>query len=179
MWDHLQQELHLVEQELQDCLAMEGWHEHCQLVLKASVGMDYWEFAQFIVTLALPRLHQFKNLVQLQWPSSSAETFATLKQFIQDVKTDTRHRISFFKDGKFPEASLTSMSMPDNMVDSLSACEELVAALPWQLQQLLVEEKCTDQSKISVLVYIAFEVDRLTCVAEKVSKTLKHLSEVT
>lgn len=31
MWHHLQHELKLVKQELQDCVAMTEWQEHCQV----------------------------------------------------------------------------------------------------------------------------------------------------
>ncbi len=37
MWQHLQHELQLVEQELQDCAAMDGWQQHCQVRSPSSV----------------------------------------------------------------------------------------------------------------------------------------------
>lgn len=43
--------------EVDDCKDMKNWNEHCQLMLKASYGMDYKQFLQFISFIAKNRLH--------------------------------------------------------------------------------------------------------------------------
>lgn len=43
--------------EVDDCKDMKNWNEHCQLMLKASYGMDYKQFFEFILFIAKNRLH--------------------------------------------------------------------------------------------------------------------------
>ncbi|XP_074629189.1 2-oxoglutarate and iron-dependent oxygenase JMJD4-like isoform X2 [Acropora palmata] len=56
MWEHVQSELKKVEQSIADCKDMENWHEQCQMILKASCGINYEEFIEFLDVIARRRL---------------------------------------------------------------------------------------------------------------------------
>ncbi|XP_060064308.1 2-oxoglutarate and iron-dependent oxygenase JMJD4-like [Ylistrum balloti] len=55
-WKFLKQELCNVQREISDCQGMDGWHEQCQLILKASSGIHYSEFYQYLVSIATHRM---------------------------------------------------------------------------------------------------------------------------
>ncbi|XP_021341709.1 uncharacterized protein LOC110442430 isoform X2 [Mizuhopecten yessoensis] len=55
-WNFLEQELSDVQREISDCRDMEGWQEQCQLILKASSGIDYSEFYRYLITIATHRM---------------------------------------------------------------------------------------------------------------------------
>ncbi|XP_033728591.1 uncharacterized protein LOC117317769 isoform X2 [Pecten maximus] len=55
-WKFLKQELSDVQREISDCQDMEGWHEQCQLILKASTGINFSEFYQYLVVIATHRM---------------------------------------------------------------------------------------------------------------------------
>ncbi|XP_011685344.1 PREDICTED: jmjC domain-containing protein 4 isoform X2 [Wasmannia auropunctata] len=57
VWNTLKKELRSVMKEVDDCKDMTNWNEHCQLMLKASHGMDYKQFLEFISFIAKNRLH--------------------------------------------------------------------------------------------------------------------------
>ncbi|EZA49639.1 hypothetical protein DMN91_006417 [Ooceraea biroi] len=57
VWLALKRELRSVMKEVEDCKDMNNWNEHCQLMLKASYGMDYKQFLKFISFIAKNRLH--------------------------------------------------------------------------------------------------------------------------
>ncbi|XP_066266660.1 2-oxoglutarate and iron-dependent oxygenase JMJD4-like [Branchiostoma lanceolatum] len=56
MWSFLQSKLGRVQQAISDCTDMEDWHEHCQVMLKASSGINYEEFVDFLACIADRRL---------------------------------------------------------------------------------------------------------------------------
>ncbi|XP_067018397.1 2-oxoglutarate and iron-dependent oxygenase JMJD4-like isoform X3 [Acropora muricata] len=56
MWKHVQSELKKVQQSIEDCKDMENWHEQCQMILKASCGINYEEFIEFLNVIARRRL---------------------------------------------------------------------------------------------------------------------------
>ncbi|XP_019624929.1 PREDICTED: jmjC domain-containing protein 4-like isoform X1 [Branchiostoma belcheri] len=60
MWSFLQAELCRVQQAISDCTDMEDWHGHCQVMLKASSGINYEEFVDFLVCIAERRLHDLQ-----------------------------------------------------------------------------------------------------------------------
>ncbi|XP_048238027.1 2-oxoglutarate and iron-dependent oxygenase JMJD4-like isoform X2 [Haliotis rufescens] len=61
-WEHIRQGLQDVQREIEDCHDMEGWSGQCQLILKASSGIDYLEFISFLTTIAQHRLHALSRL---------------------------------------------------------------------------------------------------------------------
>ncbi|XP_041046591.1 2-oxoglutarate and iron-dependent oxygenase JMJD4 isoform X2 [Carcharodon carcharias] len=57
MWQFLQGELTAVQEEIgewKNC--MEGWHQHCQLLLKSCTGINYCEFYTFLKIIAKNRI---------------------------------------------------------------------------------------------------------------------------
>lgn len=175
MWRHLQHELELVKRELQDCVGMDGWEQHCQVVLRASAGMDYWEFAQFIAMLALPRLHQFESLASLQCPVATmadSHVIDTLKEFIQQLRGSRSSALTFFRAGALP---VDYGPPPDDLEKSLHPEEpfvRLLVLLPHQLREMVEMGRCKGQLKNNVLAFRSFELYVLSCVAEEVSKLL-------
>ncbi|XP_020620520.1 jmjC domain-containing protein 4-like isoform X2 [Orbicella faveolata] len=63
MWEHLQSELSKVHRSIEDCRDMENWHEHCQVVLRASCGLNYEEFVEFLDVIASPRIRTITGKV--------------------------------------------------------------------------------------------------------------------
>nr|XP_054767212.1 2-oxoglutarate and iron-dependent oxygenase JMJD4-like [Lytechinus pictus] len=55
-WRFLQSELQAVKKSIEDCKDMEGWAEQCQLIMKASTGMDYAEFFNYLHIISSRRL---------------------------------------------------------------------------------------------------------------------------
>ncbi|XP_053677723.1 2-oxoglutarate and iron-dependent oxygenase JMJD4 homolog [Anopheles nili] len=67
IWNNLRDALKDVCREIDDCRDMENFNEHCQLMLKASFGMDYTDFfsiLSYICDKRLCNLHEGKNLEQ-------------------------------------------------------------------------------------------------------------------
>lgn len=105
MWTSLKDSLMAVKKEVEDCKDMEGWDEHCQLMLQAMFGMNYEDFYSFLTFIGkrrmdflrdsepvllfgnwqLGRNHMLFDLIQLK---------TILITFIKD--TDTKS-LNFFK----------------------------------------------------------------------------------
>lgn len=56
MWEHLKGELVKVQKSIEDCRDMEGWHQQCQVILRASCGINYEEFVEFLDSIAKQRI---------------------------------------------------------------------------------------------------------------------------
>ena len=131
--------------------------------------MDYWEFAQLLMTIAKPRVQHLKELVRRDCSSQCVvmtDTFtASLEHFITAVMSD-QSKLSFFK-GDF-----TSELVPDELSKCLQPNQtfhQLVQALPGELRQVVDSVKCKGQHKHSVVVFRAFEVYILSAVAQQVN----------
>lgn len=57
----LQKELVSVMKEIEDCREMEDWSSHCQLMLKASYGMNYSQFFDFLFFIAEKRINSLNH----------------------------------------------------------------------------------------------------------------------
>lgn len=129
--------------------------------------MDYWEFAQFLVVVASPRLLRFQHLLRMP----TTDSFSTkLQEFIQEVR-GAHQQLTFFKDGIFPSSSLT-----DSLVQHLEpgrGLHLLYDQLPPDLKAVLGVEQSSE------LVFRAFEVCRLSIVAEVVRDCVRKLSRDT
>lgn len=68
MWHSLSDHLISVKNEIKDCMDMPDFEDHCQLMLKASFGMDFEEFYTFIVYIAKKRIDLLKNGKVLHLP---------------------------------------------------------------------------------------------------------------
>lgn len=150
-----------------------------QVVLRASAGMDYWEFAQFLVMISGPRLQDYDRLVR-QTPSiidpAKAKHYSEkLKRFIQDIGR-SRYPKNFFGDEVFPD-DLGLKSVP---ADDLATClnaelpfKQLLRELPSDLRETMEFSGCHEDNQ---LIFRAFEVYILSHVAEEVCQALNNTS---
>lgn len=96
--------------EIEDCKDMDDWITHCQIMLKASFGMNYLQFYEFLSFIAKKRLNSVINSV----PVKSFETWllgenhclfdlrqikVVLKSLIDDASDKGIHTL-LWKDGE-------------------------------------------------------------------------------
>ncbi|KAF8571982.1 hypothetical protein P879_00318 [Paragonimus westermani] len=55
VWDHLQSQLASVEASTEDVRDTPGWHEQCQVCLRALAGINFWEFFILLKYILLTR----------------------------------------------------------------------------------------------------------------------------
>lgn len=60
-WSSLVENLQLTKAEIEDCKDMDNYLEHCQIMLKASFGMDFETFFEFLEFIAKKRLTLLQN----------------------------------------------------------------------------------------------------------------------
>nr|XP_022326185.1 jmjC domain-containing protein 4-like isoform X1 [Crassostrea virginica] len=60
-WQYIKNNLLQVQHEIADCREMEGWDDQCQLILNATVGIDYDEFLRFMEVISENRINQLQN----------------------------------------------------------------------------------------------------------------------
>ncbi len=168
--------------------------------------MDYWEFAQFLVMLAIPRLRQFLHLAHPCSADMASTYTASLERFIQRVSANS-NLLTFFNSGALPvglnSSKLPSEPPPDAPSklppdapsklppdapskpppDALDKClhpekafVELISLLPWELRQVVEDGRCESQLGNNVLVFRSFEVYTLSRVAKEVGDLLQTLS---
>ncbi|KAK3611203.1 hypothetical protein CHS0354_009457 [Potamilus streckersoni] len=77
-WEHVKQSLASVKKEIEDCIGMDEWEERCQLILKASAGIDYKDFFKFMNFIAVNRFAMLDRMSLVSkdeaFPNSKAET---------------------------------------------------------------------------------------------------------
>lgn len=66
VWNSLKTEFSAVIQEIEDCKDMDDWAMHCQTMLKASFGMNYFQFYEFISFIAERRINSVINNVPVK-----------------------------------------------------------------------------------------------------------------
>ena len=128
--------------------------------------MDYWEFAQFIVILAMPRLRCLKSLPE------GDNAYTELKQFVDKVAT--KHTITFFKSGSFPHGLYGKPLSDSSLISCLNVqanFKEFVDVFPSGMKQLLEQGTCDSSSG---QVYRAFELLALSSVAKELIKILEQ-----
>lgn len=65
MWSALEKVFSDVKVEIADCKSMDNWEEHCQVVLKCTFGMNYSDFAKFLIFIAERRLESLSKSTYL------------------------------------------------------------------------------------------------------------------
>ena len=55
-----------VIKEIEDCRDMDDWTMHCQVMLKASFGINYFQFYEFLSFIAETRLNSVINSVPVK-----------------------------------------------------------------------------------------------------------------
>ncbi|XP_075684033.1 2-oxoglutarate and iron-dependent oxygenase JMJD4 [Rhinoderma darwinii] len=62
MWRFLQAELSAVQREISEWReSMDGWEQHCQIILKSCTGIDYNEFYTFLTIIAQRRIQTLED----------------------------------------------------------------------------------------------------------------------
>ncbi|XP_064598247.1 2-oxoglutarate and iron-dependent oxygenase JMJD4-like isoform X2 [Liolophura sinensis] len=98
-WTFLMENLADVQREIADCATMDGWNEQCQIILKASSGINFEEFFRFISTVATNRLASLKQLCTWKGKThgdvngkllSIEKSKRFRKGIVENVKDDTR-----------------------------------------------------------------------------------------
>ncbi|KAK3082806.1 hypothetical protein FSP39_005921 [Pinctada imbricata] len=62
-WEFIKSSLRDVQTEIEDCRDMEGWHNQCQVILKASSGIDFNDFYNFMELVAENRIKRLKEII--------------------------------------------------------------------------------------------------------------------
>lgn len=105
-----------------------------QLILKASAGMDYKEFFQFLCLVALPRLKDFDNIEQMtpkSITSGSRVCFSDLNQFVTTALTSKV--FTFF--GNHEELPEDSPHVVTRRLDLPTASDDMTAVIQRSLQR--------------------------------------------
>lgn len=63
MWESIAENLKAVKKEIEDCKDMENWLGQCQIMLKASHGMNFEMFYDFLCHVAVKRIKILKGEV--------------------------------------------------------------------------------------------------------------------
>lgn len=66
MWRSLCKNLDAVKSEISDCRDMDGWAEHCQLMLNATFGLDFQGFCKFLLFILKSRMQHLTENTQLK-----------------------------------------------------------------------------------------------------------------
>lgn len=65
VWQSLESALVAVKKEIEDCQDMDNFEEHCQVMLKASYGLDFVKFYQFLKYIAVKRINLLEDNVKI------------------------------------------------------------------------------------------------------------------
>ena len=102
MWLALQRELLSVMKEIEDCKDMEDWSSHCQMMLKASYGINYAQFYDFLSFIAEKRInfliYKTQNLSFDTWMLGKNHNLFDLRQIqiiLQNFVKDTEDKSIF------------------------------------------------------------------------------------
>ncbi|KAJ8975231.1 hypothetical protein NQ317_014660 [Molorchus minor] len=61
MWNSMKHNLELICKEIEDCKEMDDFEEHCQIMLNASFGMNFYKFYDFIRYIAEMRIEMLEG----------------------------------------------------------------------------------------------------------------------
>jgi hypothetical protein len=94
-----------VKREVEDCKDMQGWNEHCQLMLQSMFGMNYEEFYSFLTFIGKRRLDSLtENKLTLlfgNWQLGRNHILFDLKQLktvlIAFIKDNDTESLNFFR----------------------------------------------------------------------------------
>lgn len=160
MWEHLQRELQLVRRELNDCQTMENWEQQCQVVLRASAGIDYSQFEQFLLLLALPRIHYFTRVC------GERSMFKDLLEALSKISTVEWTLLSRGEVTSFADLASKGSYQPLEGVATESCDLPTVASsLPLNVQRLLQEKRSVLSAlENATLTLCSFELHRIDSV---------------
>lgn len=156
---------------------------HCQVVLRASAGMHYWEFTQLLCIVGLPRLREvFSLLSTLPLPAGKAgDLLVAIEENFSKITSSSR-KLTFFEGGVLPVTF--HLDHPGTVADNLSSgdistdgseaasaektnCSSfaaLVPRLPNEFQELVLSDTFKDSSlqrTRSLLIFRLFELNTI------------------
>ena len=102
-----------------DCCQFFPMLNHCvftiQVVLRASAGMDYWEFAQFLSVIGLPRLREAQAILSfITKPSDAITSVLSSTELLLLKITTLSRKLTFFESGALPDEFRLNSTVSDN-----------------------------------------------------------------
>lgn len=114
IWVELKLSLNDVMNEIKDCCDMDNWHSQCQLLLKASNGINYIEFYKFLYFILTKRIDSLNN----NKPCYSFDNFTLgYNHCIFDIKSAKYVLDNFIEDVN--DKNIFDIVIYDNNVDEL------------------------------------------------------------
>ena len=162
-----------------------------QVVLRASAGMDYWEFAQFLITIGLPRLREAQSLLSSMGEPPDCVILSSIEQLLLKLTTSSK-KLTFFKNGTLPQA----LQLTSAVHDSLATCEWLICPaykikeetnprrpfaslyhlLPQRFQQVLVSNDDRETRQTIGHAQLTFRLFELMNIKTVLSEVLQNVS---
>ncbi|ELU02976.1 hypothetical protein CAPTEDRAFT_158070 [Capitella teleta] len=111
-WDHIQNCLRDVQKELMDIRHVVDWHQQCQILLKATSGIDYLEFFKLICCIVNNRCLPMKNVQDDSCLDHSRFDLNQALNIVQSMKCNS----------DFKKLNLDKLSTcPDDLEDMIKA----------------------------------------------------------
>jgi len=101
-WEFLKSRLKAVQKEISDCRDMDGWHEHCQLILKSDSGIDYAGFFSFMANIAQHRMDALRHYQTQEYSFQQRSYLCLNKSHCKDTTQN---------DGQVPSCYNTKISV--------------------------------------------------------------------
>ncbi|XP_072180779.1 2-oxoglutarate and iron-dependent oxygenase JMJD4-like isoform X2 [Diadema setosum] len=189
-WRFLQDEFKAVQKSIEDCRDMDGWEEQCQLIMKASTGMDYPEFFNFLHLVASNRLSMLSKLSHELKAKHNAEEGSCRLHSKTDINAQGHScaKSSEMEDG--PEHSDTARGvqqcLEDNAPTTSTAASSLISAGGdevgrWRKKYLIYDLWRVQQTLEDLIRNKDFaDIDTSRCAQEPTSllqEILAHLKE--
>ena len=165
-----------------------------QVVLRASAGMDYWEFAQFLSIIGLPRLREAQAIItSFSKPSNAITTALSNTEQLLSKMTISPRKLTFFENGTLPAQLL---HQNPTVSDNLATCDCLIKQvkkegakniqpfsvlydrLPQEFQQLLILDKDhEDISRQRMHAQLILRLFELATISTVLGEVLQCISE--
>lgn len=118
IWIGLSSCLSAVQKEVSDCSDMDDWHSHCQVMLRATHGMNYEEFYDLLKCVAEPRMVQVtggdKLVMYGGWELGIKHAYWDLKQISSSLD-------SFLNDPNVSLLSWVSEKEPRKLKENIDS----------------------------------------------------------
>ncbi len=134
-----------------------------QVVLKASAGMDYWQFTQFLSLLGLSRLNHLQTLV----PSGSPlwpHLLNPLHTLLHKILSGSPKNVTFLKTVADFECAMVKDGMDSvlcSLKDSREAQRKLIKLLPASLTSKLTPEDVYCNASVLFRLYELSTIETL------------------
>ncbi|BFZ21753.1 hypothetical protein BsWGS_24792 [Bradybaena similaris] len=92
-WQYLKNRLLAIQKEIEDCRNMEGWHQHCQVMLKADSGIHYTDFYAFMARIATHRVTALNKFIESRSTRDPPNVSSSFSGTQSSESQKQRHRI--------------------------------------------------------------------------------------